>query len=342
MTGRPYRPRAAWIVGSNPLVTGTHGTVIEEALRGHLEFTVVSDFFLTPTAELADLVLPAATWLETDDIVSLHKIWCMLARRQVSQVGEARDDREVILALAHRLGLEEAFPWPDYHAYLEWLLEGSGMDFAAFCDRGLLQGTMRYRKYEHEGFATPTGRCELYSSASSEERGLAPLPVYREPALSPLSSPEVAREYPLILTSGAKSVAYFHSEGRQIASLRRRCPDPLVEIHPETAASLGIAEGAWVHVESPEGCVQMRARLFGGLAPDVVCAQHGWWFPEDPGPEHGWKRSNINLLFGDLSGYDPDTGAEALRCGLCRVYRVAGVDRTRPAGVAAASDEAAL
>ena len=54
----------------------------------------------------------------------------------------------------------------------------------------------------------------------------------------------------------------------------------------------------------------------------MVCAQHGWWFPEEGPPDYGWKRSNVNLLFGDLSGYDPETGAEALRCSLCRVYPV--------------------
>ena len=332
VTGEPYRPRAVWIVGSNPMVTGTHGALIEEALRDHLEFTVVSDLFMTPEAQLADLVLPAASWLETDDVVSLHKVWCMLARRKVAQVGEARDDREVILQLAARLGLGEAFPWHDYASYLDWLLEESGMDFDAFCERGIVQGEMRYRKYQTEGFATPSGRCELWSGASAE-MGLAPLPVYREPALSPLSAPDVARDFPLILTTGAKVAAYFHSEGRQLGSLRRRNPDPLVEIHPETAAAQGIGDGDWVWIESPEGRVQMRARLDDGLAPDVVCAQHGWWFPEEGPPDYGWKRSNANQLFGDLSGYDPETGAEALRCSLCRVYPV---ESTRAASPGAA------
>lgn len=321
VTGEPYRPRAVWIVGSNPMVTGTHGRLIQEGMRDHLEFSVVSDLFMTPEAELADLVLPAASWLETDDVVSLHKIWCMLARRQVAQVGEARDDREVILQLAHRLGLDDAFPWPDYHSYLAWLLEPSGLDFDAFCERGIVQGDMRYRKYETDGFATPSGKCELWSGGAAE-MGLAPLPEYREPALSPVSSPEVARDFPLILTTGAKVAAFFHSEGRQIASLRRRNPDPLVALHPETAAAAGIGEGDWVWVESPEGRAQLRARLTDTLAPDVVSADHGWWFPEEGPPDYGWERCNVNLLFGDRSGYDPETGAEALRCSLCRVYPV--------------------
>jgi anaerobic selenocysteine-containing dehydrogenase len=63
----------------------------------------------------------------------------------------------------------------------------------------------------------------------------------------------------------------------------------------------------------------MRARLTDGIAPRVVSAQHAWWFPEDGPPEYGWKRSSVNLLFGDTE-YDPETGSEPLRSTLCKVY----------------------
>ena len=296
----------------------THPLVIEKALRDHLEFTVVSEFFMTPTAALADIVLPSATWLETDDVVNLHKIWCVLARKKVAQIGEVRDDREVILQLAKRLGLEAAFPWKDHRAYLEWLLRDSGMTFDEFSERGILQGEMRYYKYKENGFETPSGKFEFYSSIS-EALGLSPLPQYREPALSPISSPEAAEQYPLILTTGARSKVFFVSEGRQIDSLRKANPDPVVEIHPTTAQSLGVAEGDWVWIETMENRVKMRARLFDGIAPDVVSAQHAWWFPEEGPPEYGWKKSNVNLLFGDTAGYDPETGSECLRSSLWEI-----------------------
>jgi anaerobic selenocysteine-containing dehydrogenase len=162
--------------GTNPILTATRGDMVEEALRDHLEFTVVSDFFLTPTAELADLVLPAAHWLEQDDVVSLHKEWCVLARRKLAQIGETRDDRDVILDLAHRLGLDEAFPWPDRRAYLEWLLEPSGLSFEEFAENGILIGEMRSLKHEQEGFPTPSGRVELVSSVMAR-KGRPSLPV---------------------------------------------------------------------------------------------------------------------------------------------------------------------
>lgn len=319
ITGDPYRVRALWIVGSNPLITGTQPLKVERALSEFLELTVVSDFFMTPTAQLADIVLPAATWLEQDDVVSMHKIWCVMARRKVAQIGETRDDRDVMFGLAHRLGLDEAFPWKDRYEYLNWLLKDTGMSFDDFCERGVLLGEMKYRKYRDEGFHTPSGKFEFYSSIA-EHLGVAPLPVYREPAFSPDSSPDVAEQFPLILLGGNKIRYFFHSELRQIESLRKRNPDPLVEVHPAVAASSGFVDGDWVWVESPYARVRMRAKLTDGIAPNVVNAQHGWWFPEANPPDYGWKQSNVNLLFPD-TGYDPDTGSEPIKCYLCRIYR---------------------
>lgn len=144
-----------------------------------------------------------------------------------------------------------------------------------------------------------------------------------EPPLSPASTPELFREYSfiLILMSGTKQLEYFHSEMRQIASLRNRHRDPLVEIHPETAASLGIAEGEWVLLELPCGGARFGAKLFDGIGRDVVNAKHAWWRPEAPALDYGWRESCANLLYG-AEHFDPDTGAEPLKCYLCRVVKV--------------------
>jgi anaerobic selenocysteine-containing dehydrogenase len=94
-------------------------------------------------------------------------------------------------------------------------------------------------------------KVELYSSMF-EKYGFDPLPCFREPPESPVSSPEVFKEYPYILCTGNRHLEYFHSEGRQIPSLRRRVPDPLVEIHPETAEREHIEAGDWVWIETPQ------------------------------------------------------------------------------------------
>jgi len=320
ITGEPYRTRGMWMMGSNPLATATQGMKIERALKEHMEFTVVSDLFMTPTSQLADLVLPAATWLEQDDVVYLCKIWCVLARKKMAHFAEARDDRDVIFDLAHRLGLHEAFPWKDSTEYLNWVLQDTGLNFEQFCERGIIMSEMRYRKYETEGFQTPSGKFEICSSIM-EGMGLSPLPLYREPPLSPFSTPELAKEFPLILSSGAKVRYFFHSELRQIDTLRRANPDTLVEIHPDTASALGIKDGDWVWIESPSARVKIRARLFDGIAQDVVNAQHAWWFPEQNPPDYGYQMSNVNLLYGDTH-FDPESGSEPLKGYLCKVYKV--------------------
>ncbi len=322
VTGDPYRIRGMWIIGANPLLTHTNSLFAEKALKQHLEFTVVSDMFMTPTAQLADIVLPAASWLETDDIVNLHKIWCVLARKKVAQIGETRDDKEVIIQLANRLGLTEAFPWKSFRDYLGWVLEDSGMDFEEFCERGIVTGDMRYEKYKEEGFKTASGKFE-FCCEGLKNLGASLFPVYREPALSPVSSPEIAKDFPLILSAGRAAKNFFHSEGRQIDRLRKGNPDPVVQIHPDTAAFLDISDGDWVWIETPgERRIKQRAEIFDGIAPDNVNVQYGWWFPEESPPEYGWKRSSANLLFGEDSGYDPETGSECLRSSLCRVYAV--------------------
>ena len=313
ITGEPYRARAIWIVGSNPLLTATEGLTIERALKDYMEYTVVSDLFMTPTAQLADLVLPAAHWLEQNDIAFMHEVWCAMTRKKLAQIGEARDDKDVILEVAHRLGLNDAFPWPDLHAYLDWVCEETGMRFEEFKEKDLVMGEMRYRKHEAEGFGTPSGKFEFYSTIMEHE-GRPPLPVYVEPPVSP------TKDYPLILMTGTKGLYYFHSELHQIDSLRRRRPDPVVQINPETASGLGISDGDWVWVESPYGRVRLKAKLFDGIALDVVNAEHGWWYPEAGPPEYRWKESCANLLFGG-DVFDPDTGAEPLKCYACRVSR---------------------
>jgi anaerobic selenocysteine-containing dehydrogenase len=313
VTGKPYRPRAVWFVGTNPILTATRGDVIEDALANHIEFSVVSDFFLTPTAELADIVLPAAHWLEQDDVVYFHKLWCVLARRKLAQVGEVRDDRDVILDLAARLGLQQAFPWPNRRAYLEWLLGPSGLSFDEFAEQSILLGDMRYRKHEQEGFPTPSGKVELLSPIM-EHAGRPSLPVFME------CTGTSKKDYPLTLISGCKVLPFFHSEGRQIPSLRRLHPEPRVEVHPETASSLSLEAGQRVLVVTPFGSAEFTLHLDDSLALSVVHAEHAWWFPEKPGPDHEWRRSCVNLLFGH-DAFDPESGAEPLKSSLCRLER---------------------
>jgi anaerobic selenocysteine-containing dehydrogenase len=156
------------------------------------------------------------------------------------------------------------------------------------------------------------------------EHGQAPLPAYVEPATSPVSRPDLAARYPLVLTS-AKWVQFCHSQHRGLPRLRRHSPDPLVELHPAAAALRGIAAGDWVIVETPQATMRARARLEGSLAENVVCGQFGWWQACEPlglpgYPVEGAGSANYNGAIGTEVA-DPISGTVPLRSYLCQVRR---------------------
>jgi len=317
LTGKPYSPKVLIIVGTNPLLTASDCLKGEQALK-KLEFTVALDLFMTPTTQLADIVLPAATWLEQDDIADLHFIWCVAARQKVVEIEECWDDKKIFIELAKRIGLKDCFPWNDVREYCDFVLKDTGLDFEKFTKLGILKGEMQYRKYEANGFPTPSGKFEIASSIL-DSFGYDALPDYVEPPESPYSAPELAKEYPLIAITGCKVEPFFHTEYRQLKSQRKRHPDPLVEINPATAKELGIEDGDWVWVESPRARIRQRAKLSPDIHPRMVAIQHAWWFPEEEPPEYGWKRSSANLLL-DHRPADPIWGSESWKGFLCKVY----------------------
>jgi len=320
LTEQPCHIKALILMGCNLLLGTSDCLRMVQALR-KIDFTVAIDMFMTPTTQLADIILPAASWMETDDVADIHFAWCVLVRQKVATIGECRDDKQIIFDLAHRLGLEDGFPWRDVREYCDWVLKDSGITFEEFKKIGILKGEQRYRKYETEGFKTPSGKFEIYCQ-SLDLSDYDPLPYAVEPPESPYSAPGIAEEYPLVITTGSRVEAFFHSEGRQIKSLRKLCPDPLVEIHPETAKKLGIKDGDWVWIESPrERRIKQRALLTDGIHPRVVSAQHGWWFPEKEPWEYGFKESNVNMITPSLQR-DPHTGSMPWRAFLCKIYKV--------------------
>lgn len=318
LTEEPYPVKAGLLCGTNPVVTRANAREAYAALQ-KLDFLAVIDFFLTPTAELADIVLPAATWLEQDYIGDFWKRHgYVVARQKVVEIGECWQDHKIFQELGKRMGQGERW-WDTLEQALDYMLEPSGLTFDEFREKGYLKGEMKYRKYLDQGFSTPTGKVELYSTVL-EKWGYDPLPKYTEIPESPVSRPDLAERYPYILNAGLRTPVFFHSEGRNIPWLREIRPDPIVEIHPQTADRHGIHEGQWVNIESPRGRIRQRAKLNSGIDPRVVVAEHGWWFPEESGPGHGWDISNVNLLTdNDPAGFDPALGSTNLRVLLCNI-----------------------
>ncbi|MFH2011083.1 MAG: molybdopterin-dependent oxidoreductase [Pseudomonadota bacterium] len=332
ITGEPYPVRAMLTLSSNPIVTHVNTKKVYKALKS-LDLYVVQDFFMTPSADLADYVLPGACWLERPCIFNF---WDSVPYLDVAEEAfppsvegqyDRRTDYDLYRGLGIRLGQEKYWPWKNLEEALNYRLEPLGMTVQEIMDKhaGFIPPPPRVEKrYEKEGFGTPTGKFELYSTIL-EKLGYDPLPRFYEPVESPVSNPELAKEYPLVLITGGRHLPFYHSEWRQVDSARKKHPHPLVQINPKTASELGIEDGDWVWIESPRGRVRQKCRYFEGIDPRVVHGQHGWWFPELPGEEpwlHGLFQSNINVLTTD----DPDqcnpiNGGWPMRTLMCRVYK---------------------
>ena len=319
LEGTPAPIRILYNQGGNPLTNYSNAKRVYAALK-KLDFFAVAEHFMTPTAAMADLVLPAATYLEYDSLVTPpYSYPVMGVQRKCARVGACRSDYEILSGLARRLGLGKHF-WETEQACLDAILKPSGITFEELSRIGFIQGTLRYRDYETEGFDTPSQKVELYSE-SLKTWGYAPLPAYREPPETPFSAPELAEKYPFIFTTW-KTAPYRHSGGRQISSLRDLHPDPIAIIHPKTARSLGINEGDTVTIETPRGAIQQTAHISDTFEPGIVGIDYGWWFPEgSPSEKFGWQTANVNILTPDAPPYSRELGTTNLRGLCCNIFK---------------------
>lgn len=317
-TGKPYPIKGLLLFGNNGLVSFANSREVYDSLK-KLEFIAAADLFMTPTAELADVVLPAASWLEVDAVMGLpynaERFLC--AQKKIVRIGECKQDEEILIELARKLNLKVGTEALE-EVYDRQLIP-AGCTWKELKEKNFVLLPTEYKKYEKEGFKTPSGKVEVYSN-KLEQLGYYPLPTYKEPPESPISTPEIAKKYPLILITGGRTTVFFHSELRQIKSLRKVHPDPLVEIHPKTAEERGIKDGEWVFIENVRGKIKQKAKLTEGIHPKVVNCEHAWWFPEKGRPEYGVWESNVNLLTSNKPPYDPAMGTYQLRALLCEVY----------------------
>ena len=115
---------------------------------------------------------------------------------------------------------------------------------------------------------------------------------------------------------------YRHSGGKQIPSLRRARPDPVVQINGKTASRLGIGEGDWVYISTKRGRIRQKATLVEDMDPRVIEIDYGWWYPE-MGQEqfYGWREANLNILTEDKPPYNREMGSTNLRGLLCKVEK---------------------
>ena len=253
-TGGPYRIRAMMVQGGDPLISLSNQRRIEEALR-KLEFLAVHDIFMTLSAEIADLVLPAATFLERTMLVKylfeseprVDTNLLGLQDKVVEPLGECKSDIDFLCDLGRKMGYKEYFPWRNVEEAINDELEPVGLTVEDLRKRGGVVSRKYdlerlYGKYVNFCSGLPTQKIELYSKVF-EQRGQDPLPTYREPAESPISRPDLARDYPVIGQVGIKPGLFTHGQYRTLPWLREIMPEPWAEINSGQAERLGIRNG---------------------------------------------------------------------------------------------------
>ncbi|TPK62439.1 2Fe-2S iron-sulfur cluster binding domain-containing protein [Mesorhizobium sp. B2-4-15] len=337
LEGHPYKVRGLIGFGSNLAVAHANPLRGRDALDA-LEFYVHCDVFENPSARSADFLLPVNTPWERDalrvgfgsGLAAQEHV--QLRQQVVPSAGDSRSDAEIAFALAEQLGLGDQFFGGSIEAARSYILEPSGitLDQLRNCPEGIRYPLVqRYRKYAEptqqgvSGFATETGQVELYS-ALLHRHGQPAVPTFDPDDLPGNET------YPFALTT-AKTGYYCHSQHRQVPSLRKREPEPTVNLAPEAAEKLGLEAGDWAQISTRHGQARMKVKLDNSLDQRVVRASYGWWQSNTALDLPGYDAfsnsgANYNMLVGS-DQLDPVSGAAAHRSKSCNIVPI-GARRT--------------
>ncbi|MGI6033839.1 MAG: molybdopterin-dependent oxidoreductase [Coriobacteriales bacterium] len=352
-TGYPYPIKMIWIESSNALAcAGMDAPRAMHAMQ-NVPFIVDADPYMTPTAmALADMVLPVAMSAERNSA----RTWWTPVRtmKAVSQYYEARSEEQIIVALGRRLNPEFFKDIKTDVDLVNWYLhDGTGSLTASkevaeqggavvegktklkeSFDEIVAEGGYKYDEFNDTynkaekgmirpdgsvGYGTPSGRLELTPMAF-KAWGLSTTPYHIEPAESPVSTPELMDEYPLILTCGGRSFEFFHSEHRQLPTMRELHPEPLCMVNPKTAEKYGVRDGEWMWIENDHGRFRQKCKVTSRVNERTVHAEHGWWFPEtDPEELYRTFDANPNNCTKMLE-IGPGGVGSSIKCMICKIY----------------------
>ena len=339
LEGFPYPVRGLIGFGTN-LLLARADPVRGRAALAALDFYAHADLFMSPTAALADIVLPVASCFECEalkigfEISEDAQSHVQLRQAIVAPPGQARSDTDFIFALAVRLGLGDHFWNGNVDESYRYQLGPSGIALdqlrakAAGLSKPLttrhLKHTAKDEKGSARGFSTPSRKVEFWSETFLNS-GYSALPDFVEPRIGPVARADLTTSYPLILTC-AKPSLFCQTQHRALPSLRKRALQAEIELNPATAAARGIENGDWVNVRTPAGGMRARARFNEKLDPRVVVGEHGWWQrcdelgadASDPFDRNGM---NFNLTV-DPAIRDPVSGTQSHRSNLCEVQLV--------------------
>ncbi|MCA6098406.1 molybdopterin-containing oxidoreductase family protein [Bradyrhizobium australafricanum] len=270
----PYPVKAFFSLGNNTVMSFANMQLIYRGLMNQ-DLVVALEHVMTPTAQLADYVLPGDSWLERPALSDGFG-WTAIMRTSqqvMSPQGECRNVYDLWKGLADRMGIGAQFPWTNLNQLLDYRVAAMGKTFDEFArDSPTHMEKLRFKKYEETGFATPTGKVELYSTVL-ESLGFDPLPYHRE-------EPAVSADLPLLVFTGIREPEFFQTGQRHIASLRARNPEPRAFLNPDDAGENGIETGDWIEVRTEQGKCIAQAMVRHEMPKGLVRVPHGWWKPE--------------------------------------------------------------
>lgn len=328
---KPYPIRLLISLGASIITSWPQSDIWRKTLQA-LDFFVCIDRQLTADAAYADIVLPAVTYYEIESYMVYGSIF-RIREKVVEPIGEARNDFFILSELARRLGYGHLYP-QTREEILSRVLEGSGFTPEDVRAAG---GTvqiptimMQYKKWEkgllradgQPGFDTPSGKFEI-SSSILEEHGYDALPIYVEPGESPISQPQLAKRFPLVFNSGARSNVDLHTLHHTIPALSEEKPVPTVMINTLDAKKRGIESGDLIHIRTKRGQVGMYAFVTDDIGQGAIEASGMGGGALGP---KAWRDACINDLT-DLQRYDPISGFPVYKALLCDVVKSADGDK---------------
>jgi anaerobic selenocysteine-containing dehydrogenase len=310
----PYPLKMLVVQSGNPAVTMADSNRAVKAFQ-RLDFMVVLDLFMTKTAKMAHVVLPACSSFEKTQLnrAFIRNSPIILQNRVIDCVGDSWPDWKITFELARRLGMDKEFPWKSAEEVIDYQLEPAGIsvDMLRKTPGGVRFEDLTYEKYKARGFQTPSGKMEIHSQRL-KDAGQPPVPVFGGDALNPISFYNDRANFPVVGISGARTRNFTHSQFKNIPSLLKRERGYFIDIHPEDAREQGINEGSRVRVETPKGSVHMQVRISNVVHPGSVRIGWGWGNLD--------SRLNLNNLTDD-DKRDPVTGTPSSRSFMCRLTK---------------------
>ncbi len=273
--------RAIYVYNSNPVAVAPESSRVVAGFARDDLFCVVHEIFQTDTADYADILLPATTQLEHVDVHKAYGHTYVLANNAaIAPMGQSLPNTEIFRRIAQRMGFTDAcFADSDDEIAAQAIRRddpaAAHIDWATLKREGWQKLAHPAAPLARGGYRTPSGRCEFYSEQMAKD-GLDPLPGYVPPYESVISTPELAKRYPLSMIS-PPARNFLNSTFVNVDSLRSTEGEPHLDIHPDDAQARGVVDGELVCIFNDRGTMQARARVTDRARRGVVVGLSIWW-----------------------------------------------------------------